>query len=68
MDDDAVDSALADSEAEAPRETDEIDAVVDLWFDESFRGSVVARTPDAWNVAYAASQDLKLRLRKMRSM
>jgi hypothetical protein len=41
-----------------------INELVDRWFDENFRGSAVALAgSDAWNVAFAAKDDLKKRLR-----
>jgi hypothetical protein len=45
-----------------------LDELVERWFDEHFRGSHVSRAgADAWNVAHAAKDDLKQRLRKLLS-
>ena len=38
------------------------DALVERWFFESFHGSAVARSTEAWNVAHAAKEELKRRL------
>lgn len=46
-------------------DNDELDALIERWFDENFRGSAVARAgDDAWNAAFAAKEDLKRRLRE----
>ena len=38
------------------------DALVERWFFESFHGSAIARSTEAWNVAHAAKEELKRRL------
>jgi hypothetical protein len=41
-----------------------LDAIVDLWWDDHFPGSVVAQVTPAWNHAFAAKEELKRRLRE----
>ena len=38
------------------------DAIVERWFFESFHGSPVARSTEAWNVVHGAKEELKRRL------
>ncbi len=38
------------------------DALVERWFFESFHGSPVARSTEAWNLVHAAKEELKRRL------
>lgn len=47
--------------AAAPAPTD---ALVEQWWSDHFPGSAVAQVTAAWNVAFAAKEDLKQRLRK----
>ena len=39
-----------------------IDALVERWFFESFHGSAVARSTEAWNVVHDAKEELRRRL------
>jgi hypothetical protein len=39
-----------------------LEALIEQWFFESFHGSTVARSTEAWNVVYAAKEELKRRL------
>ena len=40
------------------------DALVERWWNDHFPGSAVAQLTAAWNVAFAAKEDLKQRLKK----
>jgi hypothetical protein len=40
------------------------DALVEQWWRDHFPGSAVAQATAAWNVAFAAKEDLKQRLKK----
>ncbi|HZT87380.1 MAG TPA: hypothetical protein VFA12_05375 [Stellaceae bacterium] len=40
------------------------DALVEQWWNDHFPGSAVAQVTAAWNVAFAAKEDLKQRLKK----
>lgn len=40
------------------------DALVDQWWNDHFPGSAIAQVTAAWNVAFAAKEDLKQRLKK----
>jgi hypothetical protein len=40
------------------------DAVIEAWWNDHFPGSAVAQVTAAWNVAFAAKEDLKQRLKK----
>jgi hypothetical protein len=62
--------AAADEPAPAPAPDpaadpvpDPIGELVERWWGDHFPGSWVARDTQAWNVAYAAKEDLKQRLR-----
>jgi hypothetical protein len=39
-----------------------IEQVIELWWQDHFPGSAVARDTEAWNVAFAAKEALKRRL------
>lgn len=48
--------------AEPPQQ---IDAVIERWWQDHFPGSAVARDTRAWNVAHAAKEELKARLKAL---
>jgi len=48
----------------APRLPAATDALVEDWWSDHFPGSAVAQVTAAWNVAFAAKEDLKQRLQK----
>ena len=41
---------------------DQVDALVEHWFFETFHGSLVARSTEVWNAVHSAKEDLKRRL------
>ena len=50
------------SKAEITLEAERLVALVDQWHFETFHGSIVARDTEVWNLVYAATENLKLRL------
>ena len=40
----------------------QLDALVEHWFFETFHGSAVARSTEAWNTVHAAKEELRRRL------
>jgi hypothetical protein len=41
-----------------------IDTLIDRWFDDHMRGSIVASQTAIWNHCHGAAQDLKRRLKE----
>ncbi|MGD9613836.1 MAG: hypothetical protein AB7H90_01415 [Alphaproteobacteria bacterium] len=59
-------SETSDDKTEARREADQKSPshIVDQWWQDFFPGSEVARNTEAWNMAFAAKEDLKRRLER----
>lgn len=47
---------------------DQLDALIERWWADHFPGSAVARDTAAWNVAHAAKERLKRRLRRAQAL
>jgi len=57
------DNPASEASAMPPAKPVDFDALIEAWWNDHFPGSEVARHTPAWNVAHAAKEDLKKRLK-----